>query len=155
MSAGRIVICADADVLFITDFSDFLRDLEREPAVAGVIAHAPPFRPDQFANTWRQLSADYETPPPSFDYEHTGWGFMVQQEALRLTPAYFNFGMVAASAGMMEIVSSEMEKADDFVNAKLDTFFRFQIALTLTLQKHGLPIRAHFAGSIPRPPTAA
>lgn len=139
---GQFVICADADVLFMEDFADLLHDLEREPAVAGVIAHAPPFQDDQFAAKWRQLFADYETPPPSFEFEHTGWGFMVQQEALRLTPAYFNFGMVAASAGMMEIVSSEMEKADDFVNAKLDTFFRFQIALTLTLQKHGLPVRA-------------
>ena len=139
---GRIVICADADVLFIADFSDLLRDLEKEPAVAGVIAHAPPFRIDQFADTWRQLSAGYRTPPPLFDYEHTGWGFMVRQEALRLTPPYFNFGMVAAPAAMMQIISGEIERADDFVNAKLDTFFRFQIALTLTIQKHGLPVRA-------------
>ena len=110
--------------------------------MAGVIAHAPPFQDEQFAANWRQLCADYDTPPPSFEFEHTGWGFMVRQEALRLTPAYFNFGMVAAPAEMMEIVSSEMEKADDFVNARLDTFFRFQIALTLTLQKHDLPVRA-------------
>ncbi len=140
-SRGRIVICADADVLFVADFSDLLRDLEREPAVAGVIAHAPPFR-DRFADVWRQLSAGYQTPPPAFDYEHTGWGFMVRQEALRFTPPYFNFGMVAAPAAIMEVISLEIEKADDFVHASLDTFFRFQIALTLTIQEHGLPARA-------------
>jgi SAM-dependent methyltransferase len=139
---GRFVICADADVLFMDDFSDLLRDLESEPAVAGVIAHAPPFQNDQFAKIWRQLSAGYHTRPPLFEYEHTGWGFMVQREALRFTPPYFNFGMVAAPAGMMEIISVEIEKADDFVNANLDTFFRFQIALTLTIQKHGLPVHA-------------
>src|SRR5256885_3546015 len=49
---GRVVICADADVLFMDDFSDLLRDLEREPAVAGVIGHAPPFQADRFAKTW-------------------------------------------------------------------------------------------------------
>ena len=65
---GRFVICADADVLFMGDFSDLLHDLEREPAVAGVIAHAPPFQDDQFAANWRQLFADYETPPPSFEF---------------------------------------------------------------------------------------
>ena len=139
---GRIVICADADVLFLADFSDLLRNLEREPAVAGVIAHTPPFQLDQFADAWRELSAGYHTTPPSFDYEHTGWGFMVRREALRLTPPYFNFGMVAAPAAIMKIIGLEIEKADDFVNARLDTFFRFQIALTLTIQKHSLPVRA-------------
>jgi SAM-dependent methyltransferase len=138
---GKIVICADADVLFMADFSDLLRDLEREPAVAGVIAHAPPFR-DQYEETWRRLSAGYHTPPPSFDYEHTGWGFMVRQESLRLTPPYFNFGMLAAPAALMETISLEIEKTDDFVMATLDTFFRFQIALTLMIQKHRLSVRA-------------
>ncbi|MDQ3199942.1 MAG: hypothetical protein M3Q46_12300 [Verrucomicrobiota bacterium] len=141
---GRIVACADADVLFIADFADLLRELENEPAVAGVIAHAPPppFQHDQFANAWRQLCADYHAAPPSFDYEHTGWGWQVRQEAFRFTPAYFNFGMVAAPAALMETISREIEKADDFVNANLDTFFRFQIALTLAIQKHSLPVRA-------------
>jgi hypothetical protein len=139
---ARFAICADADVLFLEDFSDLLRELEKKPAVAGVIAHAPPFQNNEFANTWRQLSAGYQTPPPVFEYEHTGWGFMVQREALRFTPPYFNFGMVAAPAGMMETIGAEIEKADDFVNARLDTFFRFQIALTLTIQKHSLPVRA-------------
>jgi hypothetical protein len=139
---GRFVVCADADVLFMEDFSDLLHDLEREPAVTGVIAHTPPFQNDQFAKTWRWLSAGYHTPPPSFDYEHTGWGFMVQWETLRFSPPYFNFGMVAAPAGLMETIGTEIEKADNFVSANLDTFFRFQIALTLTIQKHGLPVCA-------------
>ncbi|MEO7167153.1 MAG: hypothetical protein ABI016_08960 [Chthoniobacterales bacterium] len=141
-SRGRIVICADADVLFVGDISDLLRDLESDPALAGVIAHAPPFPHDQFADTWRQLSAGYQTPPPGFDYQHTGWGFMVRREALRFTPPYFNFGMIAAPAAIMELVSLEIEKADDFVNANHQTFFRFQVALTLTIQKHRLPVRA-------------
>lgn len=139
---GRTVICADADVLFMDDFSELLRELENAPAVAGVIAHAPPFRDECYADTWRELSAGYGTPPPVFEHEYTGWGFMVRQEALRLTPAYFNFGMVVAPAALMEAISTEIEAADHFVNARLETFFRFQIALTLTIQKHDLPVRA-------------
>ncbi|MEO6872395.1 MAG: class I SAM-dependent methyltransferase [Chthoniobacterales bacterium] len=139
---GRVVMCADADVLFVSDFCDLIGDLVKEPAVAGVIAHSPPFQNEKFANTWRDLCAKYGTPPPSFDYEHTGWGFMVQWEILRFTPPYFNFGMVAAPAELMEVISMEIGKADDFVNAQLDTFFRFQIALTLSILKHRLPVRS-------------
>ncbi len=139
---GRVVICADADVLFIADFSDLLHELIDQPVVAGVIAHVPPFQPEKFAETWQQLSAGYQTPPPVFEHEHTGWGFMVQHEALRYTPPYFNFGMVALPAALMEIVSREIETADAFVQSQLHTFFRFQIALTLAIQKHRLPVRA-------------
>lgn len=139
---GRTVICADADVLFMDDFSELLRELENVPAVAGVIAHVPPFSDVRYAEIWRELCAGYGTSPPVFEHEHTGWGFKVRKEALRLTPAYFNFGMVAAPAALMDVISSEIEAADHFVNAQLETFFRFQIALTLTIQKHNLPVRA-------------
>ena len=115
---GRVVICADADVLFIADFSDLLHELIDQPVVAGVIAHVPPFQPEKFAETWQQLSAGYQTPPPVFEHEHTGWGFMVQHEALRYTPPYFNFGMVALPAPLMEIVSREIETADAFVQSQ-------------------------------------
>lgn len=137
-----VVICADADVLFVDDFSELVRELESTPAVAGVIAHAPPFRDERFAEIWNDLCAGYEVPPPAFEYEHTGWGFMMNRPVLRYTPAYFNFGMVAAPAALMGIISAEIEAADNYVNASLDTFFRFQIALTLTILKHNLPVRA-------------
>ena len=137
-----IVICADADVLFVDDFSELVRDLDLAPAVAGVIAHAPPFRDERFAEMWNDLCAGYEVAPPAFDYEHTGWGFMMSRPVLRYTPVYFNFGMVAAPAALMEIISAEIEAADNYVNSSLETFFRFQIALTLTILKHHLPVRA-------------
>jgi hypothetical protein len=43
---------------------------------------------------------------------------------------------------MMEKISAEIVAADDYVNRRLTTFFRFQIALTLAMQKHGLTSRA-------------
>jgi len=45
-------------------------------------------------------------------------------------------------AHFMEGLSAELEPADRFVNSTIDTFFRFQIALTLAIQKLGLPTRA-------------
>jgi hypothetical protein len=136
---GRIVMCADADVIFVRDFSDLLRELEAAPAVAGVIAHAPPIRGPALAGLWPRLCEGYKVPLPPPVHEYTGWNFMTRD---RMTPVYYNFGMVLVPARLMEVLSPEMEPADDFVNANLETFFRFQIALTLAIQKAGLPRRA-------------
>jgi hypothetical protein len=136
---GRIVMCADADVLFVREFSELLRELHAAPAVAGVIGHAPPIRGSELAELWPRLAAGYDVPVPPPIHEYTGWSFMTSD---RLTPVYYNFGMVLLPAPLMEKLSAEMEPADDFVNATLDTFFRFQIALTLSIQKANLPSRA-------------
>ena len=136
---GRFVICADADVIFVRDFPELLRELTTAPAVAGVIAHGPAFREADLAATWRQIFEDYGVPAPPAIHQHTGWDFMTRA---RYTPVYYNFGMVIAPAAMMAQISQEMEAADRFVNARLTTFFRFQIALSLVIQKLGLAARA-------------
>jgi hypothetical protein len=139
---GKLVMCADADVLFIRDFSDVLADLERSPAVAGVIAHAPPFPKMAPSEVWDRLFAEYGVGVPPSIHEHTGWGFMVKAPQHRYTPLYFNFGMVIGPEEMMNKIGKEIVAADDFVNKRLTTFFRFQIALTLAIQKYGLTSRA-------------
>ena len=138
-SKARQIMCADADVIFVRDFSDMLASLERAPAVAGVIAHASPFYEGVPAKRWQRLAEAYGVVAPDFSYEHTGWGFMGAHPDFRLTPAYFNFGMVVAPRDMMEKISSDIAAADKVVTENLDTFFRFQIALTLVIQKHRLP----------------
>lgn len=139
---GRHIMCADADVIFVRDFSDLLDDLDRSPAVAGVIAHAPPFGKTQPGEMWKKLFEDYGITAPSSTHEHTGWGFMINAHQYRYTPVYFNFGMVVAPAELMRRISAEIITADDFVNKSLTTFFRFQIALTLTIEKNRLATRA-------------
>jgi hypothetical protein len=139
---GRFVMYADADVIFVRDFSDLLADLERSPAVAGVIAHAPPFPKLRSSEIWDPLCAEYGVCVPPSIHEYTGWGFMVKAPEHRYTPLYFNFGMVIAPAEMMSEIGEEIIAADDFVNKRLTTFFRFQIALTLAIQKHRLTSRA-------------
>jgi hypothetical protein len=137
---GKLVMCADADVLFVRDFSELLDNLQESPAVAGVIAHAPPFpKPSEM---WEQLCSDYGVSVPPSIHEHTGWGFMVKATEHRYTPVYFNFGMVIAPAEMMNAIGEEIIAADDLVTTHLTTFFRFQIALTLAIQKKNLPSRA-------------
>jgi len=136
---GRVVMCADADVIFVRDFSPLLRELELDPAVAGVIAHAPPIRGPELAELWPRLCRGYGVPIPPPIHEYTGWNFMTID---RMTPVYYNFGMVLMPAPLMERLAPEIEPADHFVDATLETFFRFQLALTLAIQKIGLPTRA-------------
>jgi hypothetical protein len=107
--------------------------------VAGVIAHAPPFRDVDVGETWRQLFREYGVSEAAAVHEHTGWGLMTRE---RMTPAYFNFGMVIAPGPMMQAIGKEMVEADRFVHSRLQTFFRFQIALSLVIQKLQLPTEA-------------
>ena len=146
---ARHIMCADADVIFVHDFSDLLDDLERSPAFAGVIAHAPPFPKLPPSEIWEKLCADYGVCVPPSIHEHTGWGFMVKAPEHRYTPVYFNFGMVIAPAALMDKVGEEIIDADHFVSERVTTFFRFQIALTLAMQKQrlaslALPLRYNF-----------
>jgi hypothetical protein len=67
---------------------------------------------------------------------------MVNAPQHRYTPLYFNFGMVIAPGEMLNRIGEEIIAADDFVSQRLTTFFRFQIALTLTIQKKSLTSRA-------------
>jgi len=136
---GRMIMCADADVIFVRAFAELLRELESAPAVAGVIAHAPPIRGPELAEFWPRLCENYGVPVPPPIHEYTGWSFMT---ADRMTPVYYNFGMVLMPARFMEVLSAEIEPADKFVNSTLETFFRFQIALTLAIQRTNLPTRA-------------
>lgn len=149
VSRARYIMCADADIVFVRDFSDLLEELDRAPAVAGVIAHvspfmkpAPPFTDMWPEEAWHELCAGYGIAMPALKDEHTGWGFMTSEAHHRFSPPYFNFGMVVAPAEMMEQISAEMPTADEFVKSKLTTIYRFQIALTLAILKRGLPSRA-------------
>jgi hypothetical protein len=139
---GDFVMCADADVIFVRDFSELLEELKHSPAVAGVVAHAPPFPKLPPSEIWDRLCADYGVPVPPSIHEHTGWEFMVKAPQHRFTPIYYNFGMVIAPGEMMDAIGSTITEADDLVTKRLETFFRFQIALTLAIQKHNLPSRA-------------
>jgi hypothetical protein len=65
-----------------------------------------------------------------------------RRNVYKVAIAYAVIGWPAANAAdMMNQISAEIIKADDFVTRSLTTFFRFQIALTLTIEKHKLPSR--------------
>ncbi len=135
---ARLVMFADADLLFVRPFAELLGEPDDVRMVAGVIAHAPPVRGPSLGGLWAKLCRGYGVPLPAPIHEYTGWNFMTEE---RFTPVYFNFGMVLASANAMETLGAEILAADHFVSANFKTFFRHQIALTLAIQKTGLPTR--------------
>jgi hypothetical protein len=139
LTRGRVVMFADADLLFVRPFRELLGEFGGAPAVAGVIAHAPPVRGPSLGELWPRLCQSYGAPVPKAIHEYTGWNFMTEDQ---FTPVYFNFGMVLASASAMENLGREIIAADHFVSANLETFFRHQIALTLAIQRTGVSSRA-------------
>ncbi len=131
------------DILFTGDFSDLIAQLDVFPAVAGVIAHRQPFGTPKEppAVLWSKLFEGYGVAPAPLIYEHPGWNLLPGDDNPndRLSPAYYNFAMVIAPFQMADKISGEMIAADDFAAANITTNKRFQVALTLSIQKHELP----------------
>jgi hypothetical protein len=142
---SNIVMLVDADVLFIDEFSDLLAQIEHSPAICGVTAHVSPFmerREFPPSEWWRRLAAKMGSPPFPFEYEHTGWTAMFTEECYRRTPVYFNGGMIAGPAALMEEMFSLIPSAVRAVTQVIDSYFLPQLARTLAIYKADLPHRA-------------
>lgn len=141
-SDADIVMFADADVLFTAGVDDLLLALHHTPAVAGVIAHVPPFWGANGVRTdysWKRLFQELGEPMPADRYEHTGWGIYYAEPAVRFAPAYFNFGAVFVPGRFMP----ELAKAytDQLAKAEKSEvgYYSGQLALTLAISRLNLP----------------
>jgi len=157
MSRAEFVMMADADVIFLRDFSGLLRELEAAPAICGVMAHASPFAappklmpalagripetPTQ-EDYWRLLTGHYGVPDLKPEYEYSGWQVMNHNPDFRYAPAYFNGGMVLGPSALMEKMCELYASAEEAVDDVMDTYFRPQLARTLAIHKAGLPVRS-------------
>lgn len=137
-SDADIILLADADILFIAAIDDLLQALTCTPAIAGVIAHVPFFH-DRPGHSWSQVFQDIGMPIPPDKYQHTGWGKMFSDPALRFSPAYFNFGAVFVPNCLMpELAKSyaiQLKRAEE---AKAG-YFKGQLALTMAIYDLDLP----------------
>jgi hypothetical protein len=142
---ARFVLCSDADTIFVRDFSKLIDELERSPAVAGVIGHTTPFKRQPPGITpkmkWDALFAGYGVAPAPMGYEHTAWGQLSKNPDERYTAPYFNFGFVMAPYQMMDRIAAEMLAADTYARKYQGGNKRFQLALSLSMRKHALPVR--------------
>jgi hypothetical protein len=132
---GDYILMLDADVVAVDAFDE----LFHEPAgLCGVIAHGSPFLNNHEA-TWTHLFKGYGLSTPQFKFEHSGWISMFDDEPRRMTPFYLNTGVLFAGRDVYERLSNPYSDAIDFVRKELDSYFFEQIALTLALERAGIP----------------
>ena len=133
-----VVLALDADTLISGPLDELVDEAHRTGALCGVVAHVPPFsRREQWQDVYRFCGlGELRTP-----CEHTGWGYMFQDESLRRCPPYFNLGVLAAPAAVMRSVGSSIYELMEKVDAVHRTLYRVQIAVSLAVTRFGLPFR--------------
>jgi hypothetical protein len=152
MSRSRFVMIADADVIFLRDFSELLSSIETSPAVCGVMAHVSPFlqtptlvdpsaaAADSPASVyWRLLAQRFGITNLPLKYQYTGWKVMFEREGHQFGPAYFNGGMVLGPTDLMEEMLASYPAAEGAVDSVMDSYFRPQLARTLAIYRARLP----------------
>lgn len=145
-----VVMLLDADTLVAAPFDDLVSEVYAGRYLAGLIAHASPFRE---RDHWPNLYEEFELGEVTRPHEHTGWGYMDTDPGRRFTPPYFNLGVICAPA---EVVAAIGEHAYDFmhrISDVVDTPFRCQLTVSLAVTALGLgyrclPMRYNFANDL-------
>lgn len=137
--ASDVVLALDADTLIVGPLDELIEEAHGARAVCGVVAHMPPLaRREQWQEIYRACGlGDLETP-----CEHTGWGYMFDDETLRYCPPYFNLGVLAAPAAAMRRIGGVVYDLMAAADAVQRTNYRAQIAVSLAVTRFALPYRA-------------
>jgi hypothetical protein len=133
-SDADIVLFADADVIFVNGIDDLLKSLLHQPAIAGVIAHAPP----KGNFDWGDVFSEAGIAPPWDAYQHSGWRLMCHEPEQRFTPAYYNFGAVFVPGGWIGMLAHVYERMTALAERQEVGYFKAQLALTLAMYRLGM-----------------
>jgi hypothetical protein len=138
-AASDVVLMLDADTLVAGPLEELVDEAHRTGALCGVVAHVPPLSSrDQWEEIYRACGlGELRTP-----CEHTGWGYMFRDPALRFCPPYFNLGVLAAPAVVMRRIGEAIYPLMAAVDAVHRTSYRVQIAVSLAVVREALPFRA-------------
>jgi glycosyltransferase involved in cell wall biosynthesis len=137
-SDAATILLADADTLFVNGVDDLLESLKTVPAVAGVMAHGPPFvgRPNE---TWETIFKKLGRSLPSDLHQHTGWGTMFQRHDVRFSPIYYNFGAVFVPGPFLSALADAYRRQLVVAERANVGYFVGQLALTLAIYELDLP----------------
>ena len=137
-SDADVVLFADADTLFVNSVDDLLQSLQTTPAIAGVMAHVPPFasRPEE---TWETVFRKLGRSLPPDLHQHTGWGTMLRRPELRFSPIYYNFGAVFVSRNLFADLAAAYHSQLRIAEKADVGYFVGQLALTLAIYELDLP----------------
>jgi hypothetical protein len=139
-----VILLLDADILVAAPFDEMIFEVHRRQHVAAMIAPASPLQFFRPPTTWRTLFDHCGIDrPPEPSHEHPGWPYYWSgDEAYRMAPANFNYGVVCAPASMMtrigESYFAHLLKLRQLTASDLVA----QIALTMAIVDLGLPYRA-------------
>jgi hypothetical protein len=139
-----VVLLLDADVLITAPLDHLVARVLAERALHGLVAHVSPFVgfPQQNGEQWwERLFGQAGLGAAPLCCEHTAPWFGTSDEKARRCPPYFNLGVLAAPAEVMNTVGQTIYEEMELVNACLATDFRCQIGLTLALRRHHIPWR--------------
>ena len=140
---SRQVLMLDADVLVMREFDELSTMLDKNSGIAAVAAHMSPAPKDaDNLRWWRAMFDAAKIDPPSFANEYSGWGIMEFDPSRRLSPPYFNSGVVLASSSALERFYDGYVQALNVVRSVEDTYFFEQIAMTLALAVTGVPVHS-------------
>jgi hypothetical protein len=159
MARGDIVMLADADVMFLRDFSSLLYGIKAAPAICGVMAHVSPFRhPPKLTpryagrhsrdggvlDYWTLLAEHFGVSNLVSEHEYSGWNIMERNPQHRYAPAYYNGGMVVGPAALMEQMFESYSAAETAVDEVMDTYYLPQLVYRERLPHRVLPVRYNF-----------
>jgi hypothetical protein len=136
------VLMMDADVVVLRPFEELFALLEKKPGVVGVVGNISPFVSDKTISHydgWRLLYDLADLGEPNFKFVHSSWGFFDTDPARKMSPPYFNTGVLLSTPSIFEKLYDTYMTMLHGVRANMDNYFFEQIALTLALERTRLP----------------
>jgi hypothetical protein len=135
-----VVLFLDADTMLVRDVDDVFQSIVAQQAVAGVIAHVPPFARERSNIDWQTVFAAMGRRLPPARFQHTGWGSMLADPRHRFAPAYYNYGAVFfPGSAFAEVAARIGDCLDATLAAPVYPGFYSQLALTLAIYDADLP----------------
>jgi hypothetical protein len=135
-----VVLLLDADTLLINPIDDIVQALAETPAIAGVMAHVPPFVGLAPQTGWDEVFAAVGRSVPPDRFQHSGWGGMLADHRHRFGPAYYNFGAVFVPGSLLLKLGAEYERwMASALTAPIHRWFYGQLALTFAIYELQLP----------------
>jgi len=142
-----LVLMMDADIVVARDFTELLDQVLAAPAFHSMLAHASPFHNSGLLHLhseeewWRSIFRAAGLGEPELTCQYTGYGYLGGDGFPRYGPPNFNQGVVIAPASLIRSLGSDLYRELEHVDSVVETFFRFQIALTLALVRQRVPWR--------------
>lgn len=133
-----LVVLMAPRMLVTAPFDDLLAEVQRDQKVMGVPANFSPMARVGHGFTWEGLFDLAGLGAVPYVMEHSGYGLIYDDADHRLSPPYFNLGMLALPATLAHTIGDSVFGELDYV-AQAEDRFRAQMSVTLAMVRHQMP----------------